>query len=133
MKLELLITLSIIILLYPIKSTQPPPLFFFFLKSYDAPINISSEGVLALYTLKEQYPYLKNKEILILQSEQGFIDENSNTLNQEELQSFIEKMQKNKEDFKLSSIDRLKKMNLQKLSYEVRISQDGKSIYAKIK
>ncbi len=130
MKLELLITLSIIILLYPIKSTQPPP---FFLKSYDAPINISSEGVLALYTLKEQYPYLKNKEILILQSEQGFIDENSNTLNQEELQSFIEKMQKNKEDFKLSSIDRLKKMNLQKLSYEVRISQDGKSIYAKIK
>ncbi len=103
------------------------------LKSYDAPINISSEGVLALYTLKEQYPYLKNKEILILQSEQGFIDENSNTLNQEELQSFIEKMQKNKEDFKLSSIDRLKKMNLQKLSYEVRISQDGKSIYAKIK
>ncbi|BEK29423.1 hypothetical protein B11399_04700 [Campylobacter jejuni] len=129
MKLELLITLSIIILLYPIKSTQPP----FFLKSYDAPINISSEGVLALYTLKEQYPYLKNKEILILQSEQGFIDENSNTLNQEELQSFIEKMQKNKEDFKLSSIDRLKKMNLQKLSYEVRISQDGKSIYAKIK
>lgn len=36
------------------------------LKSYDAPINISSEGVLALYTLKEQYPYLKNKEILIL-------------------------------------------------------------------
>ncbi len=131
MKLELLITLSIIILLYPIKSTQPPPLFF--LKSYDAPINISSEGVLALYTLKEQYPYLKNKEILILQSEQGFIDENSNTLNQEELQSFIEKMQKNKEDFKLSSIDRLKKMNLQKLSYEVRISQDGKSIYAKIK
>lgn len=132
MKLELLITLSIIILLYPIKSTQPPP-FFFFLKSYDAPINISSEGVLALYTLKEQYPYLKNKEILILQSEQGFIDENSNTLNQEELQSFIEKMQKNKEDFKLSSIDRLKKMNLQKLSYEVRISQDGKSIYAKIK
>ncbi len=131
MKLELLITLSIIILLYPIKSTQPPP--FFFLKSYDAPINISSEGVLALYTLKEQYPYLKNKEILILQSEQGFIDENSNTLNQEELQSFIEKMQKNKEDFKLSSIDRLKKMNLQKLSYEVRISQDGKSIYAKIK
>lgn len=132
MKLELLITLSIIILLYPIKSTQPPPPFFF-LKSYDAPINISSEGVLALYTLKEQYPYLKNKEILILQSEQGFIDENSNTLNQEELQSFIEKMQKNKEDFKLSSIDRLKKMNLQKLSYEVRISQDGKSIYAKIK
>ncbi len=131
MKLELLITLSIIILLYPIKSTQPPPPFF--LKSYDAPINISSEGVLALYTLKEQYPYLKNKEILILQSEQGFIDENSNTLNQEELQSFIEKMQKNKEDFKLSSIDRLKKMNLQKLSYEVRISQDGKSIYAKIK
>ncbi|BEK29870.1 hypothetical protein B11399_09170 [Campylobacter jejuni] len=129
MKLELLITLSIIILLYPIKSTQPP----FFLKSYDAPINISSEGVLALYTLKEQYPYLKNKEILILQSEQGFIDENSNTLNQEELQSFIEKMQKNKEDFKLSSIDRLKKMNLQKLSYEVRISQDSKSIYAKIK
>lgn len=118
--------------MYPIKSTQPPPLFFF-LKSYDAPINISSEGVLALYTLKEQYPYLKNKEILILQSEQGFIDENSNTLNQEELQSFIEKMQKNKEDFKLSSIDRLKKMNLQKLSYEVRISQDGKSIYAKIK
>ncbi|SUX04911.1 Uncharacterised protein [Campylobacter jejuni subsp. jejuni] len=116
--------------MYPIKSTQPPPLF---LKSYDAPINISSEGVLALYTLKEQYPYLKNKEILILQSEQGFIDENSNTLNQEELQSFIEKMQKNKEDFKLSSIDRLKKMNLQKLSYEVRISQDGKSIYAKIK
>ncbi|EAI1160490.1 hypothetical protein C7U34_00420 [Campylobacter jejuni] len=103
------------------------------LKSYDTPINISSEGVLALYTLKEQYPYLKNKEILILQSEQGFIDENSNTLNQEELQSFIEKMQKNKEDFKLSSIDRLKKMNLQKLSYEVRISQDGKSIYAKIK
>lgn len=99
------------------------------LKSYDAPINISSEGVLALYTLKEQYPYLK----IILQSEQGFIDENSNTLNQEELQSFIEKMQKNKEDFKLSSIDRLKKMNLQKLSYEVRISQDGKSIYAKIK
>ncbi|EDP6813891.1 hypothetical protein FVZ96_08680, partial [Campylobacter jejuni] len=66
-------------------------------------------------------------------SEQGFIDENSNTLNQEELQSFIEKMQKNKEDFKLSSIDRLKKMNLQKLSYEARISQDGKSIYAKIK
>lgn len=116
--------------MYPIKSTHPPP---FFLKSYDAPINISSEGVLALYTLKEQYPYLKNKEILILQSEQGFIDENSNTLNQEELQSFIEKMQKNKEDFKLSSIDRLKKMNLQKLSYEVRISQDGKSIYAKIK
>ncbi|EEA7485316.1 hypothetical protein INU05_000148 [Campylobacter jejuni] len=45
-------------------------------------------------------------------SEQGFIDENSNTLNQEELQSFIEKMQKNKEDFKLSSIDRLKNMNL---------------------
>lgn len=41
-------------------------------------------------------PYLKNKEILILQSEQGFIDENSNTLNQEELQSFIEKMQKTK-------------------------------------
>lgn len=99
------------------------------LKSYNAPINISSEGVLALYTLKEQYPYLK----IILQSEQGFIDENSNTLNQEELQSFIEKMQKNKEDFKLSSIDKLKKMNLQKLSYEVRISQDGKSIYAKIK
>ncbi|ECR7697658.1 hypothetical protein LWC47_001797, partial [Campylobacter jejuni] len=65
-----------------------------------------------------------------MQSEQGFIDENSNTLNQEELQSFIEKMQKNKEDFKLSSIDKLKKMNLQKLSYEVRISQDGKSIYA---
>ncbi|EAI0774865.1 hypothetical protein E0374_08590, partial [Campylobacter jejuni] len=64
-----------------------------------------------------------------MQSEQGFIDENSNTLNQEELQSFIEKMQKNKEDFKLSSIDKLKKMNLQKLSYEVRISQDGKSIY----
>ncbi|EAJ8559280.1 hypothetical protein OED18_001706, partial [Campylobacter jejuni] len=63
-----------------------------------------------------------------MQSEQGFIDENSNTLNQEELQSFIEKMQKNKEDFKLSSIDKLKKMNLQKLSYEVRISQDGKSI-----
>ncbi|EAH5413008.1 hypothetical protein D8974_09525, partial [Campylobacter jejuni] len=62
-----------------------------------------------------------------MQSEQGFIDENSNTLNQEELQSFIEKMQKNKEDFKLSSIDKLKKMNLQKLSYEVRISQDGKS------
>ncbi|EAL9481663.1 hypothetical protein DYV56_07800, partial [Campylobacter jejuni] len=67
-----------------------------------------------------------------MQSEQGFIDENSNTLNQEELQSFIEKMQKNKEDFKLSSIDKLKKMNLQKLSYEVRISQDGKSIYARI-
>ncbi|EAI0767743.1 hypothetical protein FQW84_08570, partial [Campylobacter jejuni] len=66
-----------------------------------------------------------------MQSEQGFIDENSNTLNQEELQSFIEKMQKNKEDFKLSSIDKLKKMNLQKLSYEVRISQDGKSIYAR--
>lgn len=37
------------------------------LKSYDAPINISSEGVLALYTLKKQYPYLKNKKILILQ------------------------------------------------------------------
>lgn len=68
-----------------------------------------------------------------MQSEQGFIDENSNTLNQEELQSFIEKMQKNKEDFKLSSIDKLKKMNLQKLSYEVRISQDSKSIYARIK
>ncbi|EAH9076444.1 TPA: hypothetical protein SGY00_001327 [Campylobacter jejuni] len=68
-----------------------------------------------------------------MQSEQGFIDENSNTLNQEELQSFIEKMQKNKEDFKLSSIDKLKKMNLQKLSYEVRIPQDGKSIYARIK
>ncbi|EIX7247836.1 hypothetical protein PVM16_001211 [Campylobacter jejuni] len=68
-----------------------------------------------------------------MQSEQGFIDENSNTLNQEELQSFIEKMQKNKEDFKLSSIDKLKKMNLQKLSYEVRISQDGKSIYTRIK
>lgn len=26
------------------------------LKSYDAPINISSEGVLALYTLKKEYP-----------------------------------------------------------------------------
>ncbi|EPM5954573.1 hypothetical protein ACTNNS_001523 [Campylobacter jejuni] len=42
-------------------------------------------------------------------------------------------MQKNKEDFKLSSIDKLKKMNLQKLSYEVRISQDDKNIYARIK
>ncbi|EAJ7142613.1 hypothetical protein APU55_08555 [Campylobacter jejuni] len=103
------------------------------MKSYDAPINLSSEGVLALYTLKEQYPYIKNKEILILQSEQGFIDENSNTLNQEKLQSFIEKMQNNKDSYQLSSIDKLKKMNLQKLSYEVRISQDGKSIYARIK
>ncbi|EOB2839205.1 hypothetical protein [Campylobacter jejuni] len=42
-------------------------------------------------------------------------------------------MQKNKEDFKLSSIDRLENMNLQKLSYEARISQDDKNIYARIK
>ncbi len=73
--------------------------------------------LLLIFLAREYWLFIPSKSNtptlnLILQSEQGFIDENSNTLNQEELQSFIEKMQKNKEDFKLSSIDRLKNMNL---------------------
>lgn len=115
------------ILSHEINSNTP------FLKSYNVPINLSSDGIFALYTSKEQYSELKNKEFIILKSEQGFTNEQSNTLNKTELLKLIQTMKKNKDNFKLKSLDTLKNINLQKLDFDIKISDDAKNIYAKIK
>ncbi|EGK8036635.1 hypothetical protein IO385_000621 [Campylobacter lari] len=82
-------------------------------------INLSKDSSINVYTNNN----VKNKSIILMQSEKGFVDANNKHLNQKDLQSLLETITKNNQ-----SLHKNIKAKVQKAKYTLSVSKDAKSI-----
>ncbi|EAL9772844.1 hypothetical protein D0772_07735, partial [Campylobacter lari] len=82
-------------------------------------INLSKDSSINVYTSNN----VKNKSIILMQSEKGFVDANNKHLNQKDLQSLLETITKNNQ-----SLHKNIKAKVQKAKYTLSVSKDAKSI-----
>ncbi len=101
------------------------------LRAFNLPINLSNEAKFNL--LVSDADLYKGEKIIAIESKSGFADINGNIItNKEKLDSLLDKINKNKQNFNYKKIPNLENISLRQMNFKLESSKDLKTLYIKI-
>lgn len=103
-----------------------------FVKSLEAPINLSKEAQITLLLKKGEKSPKKGSQIALISSENGFGDINGNILDTAEINQLLKTLSLNQKTINYKKIPQLQQENLRIIPMTLSLGDDGKTIYGKI-
>ncbi|EAK2628607.1 hypothetical protein CC188_02895 [Campylobacter coli] len=103
-----------------------------FVKSLEAPINLSKEAQITLLLKKGEKSPKKGSQIALISSENGFGDIDGNILDTAEINQLLKTLSLNQKTINYKKIPQLQQENLRIIPMTLSLGDDGKTIYGKI-
>lgn len=103
-----------------------------FAVSLESPINLSPDSIISLVAKKGAVLPKKGTKIPLMSSMNGFSDRDGGVLSSAEVEVLLERISKNKNNFRYSAIPQLEKEGLRVISNKLSLGDEGRTIYAEI-
>ncbi|EDO8877757.1 hypothetical protein GNZ76_01380 [Campylobacter coli] len=103
-----------------------------FVKSLEAPINLSKGAQITLLLKKGEKAPQKGSKIALISSKNGFSDINGNILNTTELNQLLKTLSLNQKNINYKKIPQLQQENLRIIPMTLSLGDEGKTIYGEI-